>query len=124
MKTVAVVVLSGLMLFSTPILAADQHLSTGYAGQQNGEYSRPQNGGYSHPQSGNSNNADVVVDMPPEVWAQGQNNNQPACNTCCTFEDRQYTEGAVVKSEGVLLQCARDEKSLGTNNRIWKIVKQ
>ena len=66
-------------------------------------------------------NADVVVDMPPEVWTQNQS--APSCQQCCIFENRNYSEGAVVKSEGVLLQCARDEKVLGTNPLIWKIVK-
>lgn len=67
-------------------------------------------------------NADVVVDMPPEVWTQNQSS-APSCQQCCIFENRSYSEGAVVKSEGVLLQCARDEKVLGTNPLIWKIVK-
>lgn len=65
---------------------------------------------------------DVVVDMPAEAWTQGQNR-QPDCLRCCIYENRSYTEGAVVKAEGVLLQCTRDEKSLGTNNLIWTIVK-
>ncbi|MCZ4058311.1 DUF1496 domain-containing protein [Pantoea sp. LMR881] len=73
-------------------------------------------------QNEQSSSPDVVVDMPPEVWAQGQNR-QPDCIRCCIFNNRNYSEGAVVKSEGVLLQCARDEQSLGTNNLIWKIVK-
>jgi len=69
-------------------------------------------------------NNDVVVDLPPEVWTQGQNRSQnPPCLRCCTYENRSYSEGAVVKAEGVLLQCVRDEKSLGTNNLIWRIVK-
>ncbi|QDY42093.1 YnjH family protein [Candidatus Pantoea soli] len=68
------------------------------------------------------NNTDVVVDMPPEAWTQGQNR-QPACLQCCIYENRTYSEGAVVKAEGVLLQCARDEKVLGTNPLIWKIIK-
>lgn len=67
-------------------------------------------------------NADVVVDMPPEAWTQGQNS-APNCQQCCIFDNRIYSEGAVVKSEGVLLQCARDEKVLGTQPLIWKIVK-
>jgi len=74
------------------------------------------------PVSDNGVNTDVVVDLPPEVWTQGQRR-QPDCIRCCIFEDRNYSEGSVVKSEGVLLQCARDEHSLGTNNLIWKIVK-
>jgi len=67
-------------------------------------------------------NTDVVVDLPPEVWTQNQNS-APSCQQCCIFENRNYSEGAVVKSEGVLLQCARDEKVLGTHPLIWKIVK-
>ena len=68
-------------------------------------------------------NTDVVVDMPPEVWTQGQNNQQSNCLQCCTYENRSYSEGAVVKAEGVLLQCGRDEKVMGTNPLIWKIIK-
>lgn len=89
-------------------------LASGLA-QANGRYQ-------SMPQSNNSVNTDVVVDMPPEAWTQAERR-QPDCLRCCIFENRNYTEGAVVKSEGVLLQCARDEHSLGTNNLIWKIVK-
>ncbi|SFN28952.1 Protein of unknown function [Candidatus Pantoea varia] len=77
----------------------------------------------SMPQQGNSGgNTDVVVDIPPEAWSQAERR-QPDCLRCCIFENRNYTEGAVVKSEGVLLQCTRDEHSIGTNNLIWKIVK-
>ncbi|MCE0491480.1 YnjH family protein [Pantoea sp. Mb-10] len=68
-------------------------------------------------------NTDVVVDMPPEVWTQGQNTQQNNCLQCCTYENRSYSEGAVVKAEGVLLQCARDDRVLGTNPLIWKIIK-
>ncbi|WP_313655709.1 YnjH family protein [Pantoea sp.] len=89
-------------------------LASGLA-QANGRYQ-------SMPQSNNGVNTDVVVDMPPEAWTQAERR-QPGCLRCCIFENRNYTEGAVVKSEGVLLQCARDEHSLGTNNLIWKIVK-
>ncbi|ORM75133.1 hypothetical protein HA48_01365 [Pantoea wallisii] len=75
------------------------------------------------PESGHmGTNTDVVVDMPSEVWTQGQNR-QRDCLQCCIYENRNYSEGAVVKAEGVLLQCARDEKVLGTNPLIWKIIK-
>ncbi|MDH2066083.1 DUF1496 domain-containing protein [Pantoea sp. GD03673] len=76
----------------------------------------------SMPQGNSGVNTDVVVDMPPEAWTQAEGR-QPDCLRCCIFENRNYTEGAVVKSEGVLLQCARDEHAIGTNNLIWKIVK-
>ncbi|PKH27039.1 hypothetical protein CIG19_03485 [Enterobacterales bacterium CwR94] len=74
------------------------------------------------PQHDRRGNTDVIVDLPPEAWTQNTDREAP-CLRCCVFENRQYTEGAVVKSEGVLLQCVRDEKSLGTNNLIWRIVK-
>jgi len=78
---------------------------------------------HGHSQSDSAGgNTDVVVDLPPEAWTQNQSS-APSCQQCCIFENRVYSEGAVVKSEGVLLQCARDEKVLGTNPLIWKIVK-
>lgn len=75
------------------------------------------------PETNRMGNTDVVVDMPPEVWTQGQNNQQNNCMQCCIYENRSYSEGAVVKAEGVLLQCGRDEKVLGTNPLIWKMIK-
>ncbi|MBV4365013.1 YnjH family protein [Erwiniaceae bacterium CMYE1] len=111
MKTA--LILTGVLLLGTSLFAAaDMHISTGQ-----GSYQQPQ------PQSGNGANAEVMVDMPPEAWTQGQNNNQPPCLRCCTYENRSYTEGSVVKMEGVLLQCGRDEKSYGTNNLIWKTIR-
>ncbi|QKJ87325.1 DUF1496 domain-containing protein [Paramixta manurensis] len=69
-------------------------------------------------------NTDVVVDMPPEVWTQGQNRQQSTpCAQCCLYENRSYSEGAVVKAEGILLQCTRDEKVLGTNPLVWRQLK-
>ncbi|MFT8210093.1 MAG: DUF1496 domain-containing protein [Symbiopectobacterium sp.] len=74
-------------------------------------------------------NTDIVVGVPPSViW--GDNNGstrrepQNNCMRCCVFENRNYTEGAVVRTEGVLLQCARDRQTLGTNNLIWQVLKQ
>lgn len=68
---------------------------------------------------------DVIVNMPESVWNQGNNNqqNQP-CARCCTYGNQSYTEGAVIKKEGVLLQCTRDKASLGTHNLIWQIVRE
>jgi len=104
------VLLTVTLLFCSPLFAANMHIGTGHSDY---EQENTQSGG----------NADVVVDMPPEVWTQGQNNNQPPCLRCCTYENRSYTEGSVVKMEGVLLQCRRDEQSYGTNNLIWQTVK-
>lgn len=108
MKSILVTVA---LLFCAPLYAAGgMHLSTGH-----GDYEQ-------EPPQGGGGNADVMVDMPPEAWTQGQNN-QPPCLRCCTYQNRSYTEGSVVKMEGVLLQCSRDEKSYGTNNLIWQIIK-
>lgn len=106
MKTSGVLLCAGLLLgnglFSNALLAQDDR--------------RPHQGG---------SNTDVVVDLPPEVWTQGQNSQQNApCPRCCVYENRSYSEGAVIKMEGVLLQCMRDRQSLGTNNLIWQSIKQ
>ncbi|NLS43405.1 DUF1496 domain-containing protein [BEV proteobacterium] len=73
-------------------------------------------------------NTDIVVGVPPSVsW--GDNNgstrreSQNNCMRCCVFENRNYIEGAVVRTEGVLLQCVRDRQTLGTNNLIWQVLK-
>lgn len=105
----------GLILLVATAAQAHRH-DYGTGNNGSGEYGSGNNGG-------SVGNSDVVVDMPPEVWTQGQNSQNPPCLRCCTYENRSYSEGAVVKAEGVLLQCVRDEKSLGTNNLIWRIVK-
>ena len=67
---------------------------------------------------------DLQVNVPPEVFkTQGQQ--QPApCNQCCIYQDQNYSEGAVVKADGVLLQCQRDERAISTNPLVWRRVKQ
>ncbi len=141
MKSGAIIILAGVILFSQPLLAAGEgwNLSTGGANSNvnNGGQGDTDNGrqGYRNDRqdddqqqrydTGNNNsstNTDVVVDIPPEAWTQRQNN-QPPCLSCCTYQNHSYTEGSVVKMEGVLLQCVRDEKSFGTNNLIWRTVK-
>ncbi|QTF08312.1 YnjH family protein [Brenneria izadpanahii] len=68
---------------------------------------------------------DVVVPVPPEVWGAGTarepNNN---CMRCCVYENRNYSEGAVLKLDGVILQCVRDKQTVGTNDLIWQPLKQ
>ncbi|MBA0213605.1 DUF1496 domain-containing protein [Pectobacterium brasiliense] len=73
----------------------------------------------------NRGGTDIVVPVPLEVWGAGttvreQNN---TCQQCCVYENRYYSEGAVVNIEGVVLQCVRDKQTLGTNNLIWQLVK-
>nr|WP_318381945.1 YnjH family protein [uncultured Enterobacter sp.] len=64
----------------------------------------------------------VDVTIPPEVFNSGGQRPQP-CNQCCVYQDQNYSEGAVVKAEGVLLQCQRDERTLSTNPLVWRRVK-
>lgn len=65
---------------------------------------------------------DVEVNVPSEVFSTGGQRAQP-CNQCCIYQDQNYSEGAVIKAEGVLLQCQRDEKTISTNPLVWRRVK-
>lgn len=51
---------------------------------------------------------DIQVNVPPEVFSTRGQSSQP-CIQCCVYGIK-YSEGAVIKVEGVLLQCQRDEK--------------
>jgi hypothetical protein len=64
----------------------------------------------------------VEVNVPPEVFNSGGQRAQP-CSQCCVYQDQNYSEGAVIKAEGVMLQCQRDEKTLSTNPLVWRRVK-
>ncbi|WP_318364666.1 YnjH family protein [Enterobacter sp.] len=64
----------------------------------------------------------VDVNVPPEVFSSGGQRPQP-CNQCCIYQDENYSEGAVVKADGILLQCQRDERTLSTNPLVWRRVK-
>ena len=65
---------------------------------------------------------DLQVNVPPEVFSSGGQRAQP-CNQCCIYQDQNYSEGAVIKAEGILLQCQRDDKTLSTNPLVWRRVK-
>lgn len=65
---------------------------------------------------------DVQVNVPPEVFSSGGQRAQP-CSQCCIYQDQNYSEGAVIKADGVLLQYQRDEKTLSTNPLVWRRVK-
>ncbi|HHA1668596.1 TPA: DUF1496 domain-containing protein [Enterobacter roggenkampii] len=68
---------------------------------------------------------DVEVNVPPEVFtSSGQNQTVQPCNQCCIYQNQNYSEEAVVKAEGVLLQCQRDERAISTNPLVWRRVKQ
>ena len=66
----------------------------------------------------------VEVNVPPEVFSNNMNN-QPVqpCSQCCTYQDQNYSEGSIIKVEGVLLQCLRNEKVISTNPLVWKRIK-
>lgn len=67
---------------------------------------------------------DIEVNVPPEVFSSGghASRSQP-CIQCCVYANQNYSEGAVIKTEGVLLQCQRDERTLSTNPLVWRRVK-
>lgn len=64
----------------------------------------------------------VEVNVPPEVFDSGGQRAQN-CAQCCVYQDHYYSQGAVIRAEGVLLQCQRDEKTLSTNPLVWRRVK-
>ncbi|WP_039058178.1 YnjH family protein [Enterobacter sp. Bisph1] len=67
---------------------------------------------------------DIQVNVPPEVFSSGgQNQNPQPCMQCCVYDNQRYSEGAVIKTEGILLQCQRDEKVISTNPLVWRRVK-
>lgn len=68
---------------------------------------------------------EVQVNVPPEVFSNSGNTQQAQpCSQCCIYENQNYSEGAVIKAEGVLLQCQRDEKTISTNPLVWRRVRQ
>jgi hypothetical protein len=65
----------------------------------------------------------VDVNIPPEIFSSsGQR--PPPCNQCCIYQDQNYSEGSVVKAEGVLLQCQRDPQAISTNPLVWRRVRE
>ncbi len=65
---------------------------------------------------------DVEVKIPAQSLERTRDR-AANCNRCCLFEDRSYSEGAVIKSEGILLQCQREQGTVGTNPLVWRRVK-
>lgn len=73
---------------------------------------------------GSMGRIDVTTNIPANTWTQGQQRSAASdCSRCCLYENRTYSEGAVIKTEGALLQCIRDKKTLSTQNLIWQVVK-
>jgi len=68
-----------------------------------------------------NNVTDLGVVIPPEVFNQRGVSQQPEpCLQCCIYDNKSYTEGAITKAEGILLQCSRDNRVIGTNPLIWQ----
>ncbi len=65
---------------------------------------------------------DIQVNVPPEVFSTRGQSSQP-CIQCCVYQDQNYSEGAVIKVEGVLLQCKKKKKTISTNPLVWRRVK-
>ena len=61
--------------------------------------------------------------LSPDVHTSGGQQSSQPCNQCCVYQNQNYTEGAVIKAEGVLLQCQRDERTVSTNPLVWRRVK-
>mgnify|MGYP003366674726 CR=1 FL=1 len=66
---------------------------------------------------------DVQVNVPPEVFSSGGQQSSQPCSQCCIYQGQTYSEGAVIKMEGVLLQCQRDERVISTNPLAWRRIK-
>ncbi|MBS0847545.1 DUF1496 domain-containing protein [Citrobacter sp. JGM124] len=68
-----------------------------------------------------NNGTDLGVVIPPEVFTQqGTNQQSVPCLQCCIYGNKNYTEGAIIKMEGILLQCSRDSQVISTNPLIWQ----
>ena len=76
----------------------------------------------------NRGDVDVVLPGAPEIWGAAKNAAaQPAaqpCSRCCIYQDQNYSEGAVLKIEGEMLQCTRDPNVVGTNPLVWVRLKK
>lgn len=103
MFRINVVLAGGLLLLSGLCAAEDRYHSGGGQPQE------------SYP-------PDIGVAVPPEVFSSGGHRPAP-CNQCCIYQDQNYSEGAVVNADGIVLQCQRDEKTLSTNPLVWRRVR-
>ncbi len=76
----------------------------------------------------NRGDVDVVLPVSPEIWGTAKKgvNPPPAqpCNRCCVYQNQNYSEGAVLKVEGEVLQCVREPNTIGTNPLIWVRLKK
>nr|WP_082144056.1 YnjH family protein [Franconibacter helveticus] len=99
------VVLAGGLLLLSGLCAAAERYHSGSGGYPDESYP-----------------PDIGVAVPPEVFSSG-GHRPPPCNQCCIYQDQNYSEGAVVNADGIVLQCQRDEKTLSTNPLVWRRVR-
>ena len=74
----------------------------------------------------NRQDVDVVLPISPDIWGKNAHTQavvQP-CNRCCIYQDQNYSEGAVLKIDGEMLQCARDHNVVSTHPLIWVRLKK
>ncbi|MBW6055200.1 DUF1496 domain-containing protein [Escherichia coli] len=64
----------------------------------------------------------MEVNVPPEVFSSGRAVSCSPVLSAAFIRDKNYSEGAVIKAEGILLQCQRDDKTLSTNPLVWRRV--
>lgn len=67
------------------------------------------------------NGADIGVIVPSEVF-NAPKTAPVSCLQCCLYDNKRYSEGAIIKAEGILLQCSRDKQVLSTQPLIWQRV--
>ncbi|MCG8707688.1 DUF1496 domain-containing protein [Brenneria sp. 4F2] len=74
----------------------------------------------------NRSGTEIVVPVPADVWNAGTSARERSnhCLHCCVYDNRSYSEGAVLKVDSVILQCVRDKQTVGTNDLIWQPLKQ
>lgn len=63
--------------------------------------------------------SNIKVNVPPEVFHSGGHRTTQPCMQCCIYQNQNYSEGALIKAGGVLLQCQRDPNVVGTNPLVW-----
>ncbi len=62
---------------------------------------------------------DVEVNVPPEVFSS-VGSQRDGSRGLAFIRIKIILEGAVIKAEGILLQCQRDDKTLSTNPLVWR----
>ncbi|MCS3408485.1 YnjH family protein [Serratia sp. AKBS12] len=68
---------------------------------------------------------DVQLPVSPEIWGTAKSAPAPQpCAQCCVYQDQNYSQGALLKVEGELLQCTRDPTVVGSASPVWVRLKK